>query len=115
MLFTPCSLVKEVRMNSDLYDTLLLGDANTRFYRNAKRWVTAKKCAVTIDGFLLRKCITVYRTKFCPVFQCLLNEVHVGIRRPSHFWDAIRSRSFVELCKKIELPVCVVRNIVTYL
>ena len=106
------SALLKVRMNYELYDTLLLGDA---FYRNAKRWVTAKKCAVTIDGFLLRKCITVYRTKFCPVFQRLLNEVHVGIRRPSHFWNAIRSRSFVELCKKIELPLGVVRNIVAYL
>ena len=45
----------------------------------------------------------------------LLDTVSVDIKNPTKFWNNIKSRSFVALCKKKELPVEIVRRIIMHI
>ena len=45
----------------------------------------------------------------------LLDTVSVEIKNPTEFWNNIKSRSFVALCKKKELPVEIVRRIIMHI
>jgi hypothetical protein len=47
--------------------------------------------------------------------QQLLNTVSVGIKNPTKFWNNIKSRAFVALCRKKEPPVEIVRRIIMHI
>ena len=66
-------------------------------------------------GYVLRKNINVYRPMFSYTRQQSLDKVNADIQKPTKFWNNIKSRSFVALCKKKEIPIEIIRNIIMYI
>ena len=67
-------------------------------------------------GYVLRNSTAmIYRPMFSYSRQELLDTVSVDIKNPTKFWNNIKSRSFVALCKKKRLPVEIVRRIIMHI
>lgn len=75
-------------------------------------WINNKELCT---GYVMRKNPEIFRPIFSHKRQQLLNKVNLNIINPNIFWNKLKSKYFIVLCKKKEVPIECVKYIISFI
>ena len=75
-------------------------------------WINNKELCT---GYVMRKNPEIFRPIFSHKRQVLLNKVNLNIINPTKFWNKLKSKYFVTLSKKKEVPLECVKYIISFI
>ena len=96
-----------------LDETIIISNEWNHPMVNSKKayWINYNELCI---GYKMKDNPTIFRPIFSHSRQRLLDRVNSNIPNPYMFWNKLKSRAFVELYKKKNIPTDIIYNIITF-